>query len=150
MRNSNPDSLSLFSACFVGQQAPTFNTLGVSSDRWNRADAVGHAATDSAYSMSMHRHGAVITNAALPVPQQARVDTHDMFVVRLCKGLMRKIDGQVKKGGVFRLAHWAIVGDGSGFLHSYFPRVFAMPTSSLFLPIGSYPNASELFGGLRK
>lgn len=98
---------------------------------------------------SMHRHSAVITNAALPVPQQARVDAHHMFVVRVRKGLVRQVYGQIKQGLRLIFSHRAIVGEGGVVGHSYFPKV-AIAASSLFLPNGSYPNASELFGGLRK
>lgn len=70
----------------------------------------------------VHRHGAVITESSLPVPQQARVDTHDMFVVGVGKGFVRKVYSLIKQGLRLIFSHRAIVGQSGVVGHSYFPR----------------------------
>src|SRR5690606_6474386 len=84
---------------------PTTSTVRTESTPGNWLDGVGGSAHGS-----VHRHSAVITESSLPVPQQARVDTQHMFIVRVGKGFVRKVYSLIKQGLRLIFSHRAIVG----------------------------------------
>lgn len=97
----------------------------------------------------VHRHRAAIAQSPLVVNNQPEIDALYMVVAGFFKGLIGKVYGQIKKlfAGVF--VHVLILRELSNWRHSYFPKLLSA-TSSLFLPCGDYPKASERFVEVRK
>lgn len=95
---------------------------------------------------SMHRH-AIGLQSTLRTPHQPGIDARDMRVGRFIKRFVSQAHGLIEKGF---MVHRRIIGGSLRRWHSYFPWWIAMPTSSLFLPNGGHPKASESFGGVRK
>lgn len=71
---------------------------------------------------SMHRHRAIICQPSLVVPDQPRVDTQDVLVVRIGKRLVGKVKGLVSDYLFSALIHTESLCVLRGRFHSYFPR----------------------------